>query len=120
MNGWLDLAWDMSAGSAAASQEKAIEYMTPACAMAYTTNVWTPDIAKQIEESGLKSTFTKTSVQPGAVQPDGSMTVFVEGQQVLSVPEKGNQVRNVKLQYLLTETPQGVRIAGISETGPNG
>jgi hypothetical protein len=116
---WLDLAWDMSAGTAASSQQKAIAYMTPDCAAAYQSNVWTPEVAKQVEESGLKSTFTKTSVTSGGIQQDGTLLVNVEGQQVLSVPGKGEQVRQVKLQYLLTQTPDGIRIAGISET-PNG
>jgi hypothetical protein len=118
MNGWLDLAWDMSAGSAANSQQKAIQFMTPACALAYQSNVWTPDIAKQIQDSGLKSTFTKTAITPGAIQADGTVTVVVEGQQILTVPGKDPQVRTVKVNYLLTQTAQGVQIAGISETGP--
>jgi hypothetical protein len=104
---WLDLSWDMSAD------------MTPACATAYQSNVWTPEVAKQVQDSGLKSTFTKTSVTSGGVQQDGTLIVNVEGQQVLTVPGKGEQVRQVKLQYLLTQTPDGIRIAGISET-PNG
>jgi hypothetical protein len=120
MQSWLPLAWDMSAGSAKQSQEKAITYMTPECAMAYRQNVWTEEIARQIEASGLKSSFRTTSVKSGGNQPDGTMIVYVEGQQILSVPGKGDRVRDVKLEYLVKQTQDGIRVAGISETGANG
>ncbi|HEY9775477.1 MAG TPA: hypothetical protein V6C81_17045, partial [Planktothrix sp.] len=58
------------------------------------------------------------AITPGAIQADGTVTVVVEGQQILTVPGKDPQVRTVKVNYLLTQTAQGVQIAGISETGP--
>jgi hypothetical protein len=117
---WLPLAWDMSAGTAKQSQERAIQYMTTECALAYRQNVWTDEIAKQIEASGLQSSFRPTVVKAGEQQSDGSIVVDVEGQQVLRVPGKGDRVRTVKLEYLLKQTPDGIRIAGISENGKSG
>lgn len=117
---WLPYAWDMSAQTARGSQEKAIQYMTPECAMAYRQNVWSDDIAKQIEASGLQSQFQPTVVKSGGLQADGSLLVFVEGRQVLTVPGKGDRVRAVKLEYLIKQTPAGIRIAGISESGKSG
>jgi hypothetical protein len=117
---FLPLAWDMSAGSARHSQDQAVLYMTPECALAYKQNVWTEDVAKQIEQSGLQSSFRPTVVKAGGQQPDGSMVVFVEGQQTLRVPDKGDRVRAVKLEYLLKMTPDGIRISGISENGASG
>jgi hypothetical protein len=114
---WLPLAWDLSAGSAQTSQEKAILYMTPECADAYRRNIWTDEIARQIDESGVKSSFNLGRVSAGANQPDGSVVIFVEGQQVLAVPGKGSRARDVKLQYLVKTTADGLRIAGISEVG---
>jgi len=114
---WLPLAWDMSAGTAKTSQEKAIQYMTPECAIAYRQNVWTDDISKQIEQSGLQSSFRPSFVKATGLQPDGTMVIYVEGQQTLTVPGKGARVRAVKLEYLLKQTVDGIRIAGISETG---
>src|SRR5262249_59015030 len=49
---WLPLAWDLSAGTAADSQEKAIAYMTKECADAYRHNIWNPELAKQNSEAG--------------------------------------------------------------------
>jgi hypothetical protein len=116
---WLPLAWDLSAGTAKASQEKAILYMTADCASAYRKNIWTPDIAKQIDESGIKSTFKARRVSAGNNQSDGSVVIFVEGEQVLAVPGKGSRSRQVKLEYLVRFTNDGLRIAGISEGARN-
>ncbi len=116
---WLPLAWDLSAGTAKTSQEKAILYMTADCASAYRKNVWTADIAKQIDDSGIKSTFRTSRVSAGSTQSDGSVVIFVEGEQVLAVPGKGSRSRQVKLEYLVRFTPNGLRIAGISEGGHN-
>lgn len=112
---WLPSVWDLSAGSAKASQEKAILYMTADCAAAYKQNIWTPDLAKQIEESGLQSTFNAKKVSAGQNQEDGSIVIYVEGEQVLQVPGKPTRARPVKLEYLVKQTADGMRIAGISE-----
>jgi len=112
---WLPSAWDLNAGTARASQEKAILCMTPECALAYRQNVWTNDLSKQIEDSGLQSTFQPRKVAASQTQPDGSVVVFVEGDQVLQVPGKGSQSKPVKYEYLVKTTSEGLRIAGISE-----
>jgi hypothetical protein len=114
---WLPLAWDLSAGTAKDSQEKAILYMTPECAAAYRKNVWTADLAGQIDQSGLKSTFAAKRVAAGTTQADGTVVIFVDGEQTLNVPGKPAKVRPVKLEYLVKQTTDGLRIAGISEGG---
>jgi len=114
---WLPLAWDLSAGSARGSQEKAIMYMTPDCAAAYKQNVWTADVAKTIEDAGLQSSFTADKIIPGQPQPDGSIVVLVEGTQIMSVPGKGTQQKSKRLEYLIKSTQEGLRVAGISEAG---
>src|SRR5262249_58000768 len=112
---WLPLAWDLSAGTAADSQEKAIAYMTKECADAYRHNIWNPELAKQINEAGLHSSFQASRVEAGELQPDGSVVVFVDGTQILSVPGKGSQSRPVKLEDLIRQTPEGLRTARISQ-----
>jgi hypothetical protein len=120
LENWLPVAWDLSAGTAKNSQEKAILYMTPECATAYRQNIWTNDLSKQIEDSGLQSTFSPRKVAASQTQADGSVVVFVEGDQVLQVPGKGSQSRPVRLEYLVKTTAEGLRIAGISEGGAHG
>jgi hypothetical protein len=117
---WLPLTWDLSAGSVQHSQEQAIMYMTPECAIAYRQNIWTPQIAQQIQQSGLQSTFDCSKMQAGQPQADGSVVIFVEGTQTLSVPGKGQQPRQISYQYLVKTTAEGYRIAGISEGGSQG
>ncbi len=112
---WLPLGWDLSAGTAADSQEKAIKYMTDECAQAYRQNVWTQDMARQINASGIKSSFSASRVAAGHMQSDGTIVITVEGKQVLDVPGKGSKVRQVKLEYLVKNTAYGLRIAGISD-----
>jgi hypothetical protein len=114
---FLPLAWDLSAYSARASQGQALQFMTDECKRAYQSNIWTPEIAKQIEESGVQSRFTPRRIDPGPMRQDGSIEVTVEGEQELSVPGKGGRKRPVKVIYLVRQYPDGMKIAGISEAG---
>lgn len=114
---WLPYAWDLSAGSAKGSQERALLAMTPDCAAAYQKNIWTPDLAKQIEESGLQSAFKADNITVGDNLADGSVVVYVNGTQTLNVPSKGSTARQVRLEYMVKMTQEGLRIAGISEGG---
>jgi hypothetical protein len=117
LNEWLPSAWDLNAGSAAQSQEKAIMYMTPECATAYRQNIWNPDMQKRVQESGLQTTFTVSKLLPGQPQNDGSVVILVEGTQVLTVPGKGSKEQQIKYEYLVKQTSEGLRIAGISDGG---
>lgn len=116
---WLPVVWDLSAATAAASQEKAIAYMTPECASAYRQNIWTADMQKQIQDSGLQSSFNPKKVSAGANQADGSVVIYVEGEQLLQVAGKPARARAVNMKYLVRKLPEGLRIAGIEEGGPS-
>lgn len=113
---WLPLAWDLSANSARSSQEKAIAFMTPEVADTYRKNVWSPELAQQIEGSGVKSSFKADRVFAGGSH-DGAIVVFVDGMQTLNIPGKGETSRPVKLEYMVKNTPSGMKIVGISEGG---
>jgi hypothetical protein len=113
---WLPLAWDLSAATARSSQEKAIAFMTPDVAETYRKNVWSPELAEQIESSGVKSSFKADRVFAGGSH-DGAVVVFVDGMQTLVIPGKGQTARPVKLEYMVKNTPEGMKIVGISEGG---
>lgn len=117
IEGWLPLAWDLNFHSARASQEKALAYMTPDCARSYCQSIWTPQIAQQIEQSGVQSHFEPKSVMAGQLQGDGSVVITVAGTQSLGVEGKPRKIRDVKVEYLIKNLPEGMRIAGISEVG---
>ncbi len=112
---WLPKAWDLSAGSATQSQQEAIMYMTPECASAYRQNIWTTEMAQQVEQSGLQSQFEASNITVGSRKEDGSVVILVTGQQVLQVPGKPSQARPVNIEYLVKKTSDGLRISGISE-----
>ena len=116
---FLPLAWDLSAFSARAHQEQAISLMTDECKHAYTSHIWTPEIAQQIESSGVQSEFQPKKVEPTPMKSDGSVEVIVEGVQTLGVAGKGQKTRNVKVAYLVKQFPEGLKIAGISELSQN-
>lgn len=115
---FLPLAWDLSAYSARAHQDQALELMTAECKQAYTSHIWTPEIAQQIESSGVQSEFQPKKVEPTPMKSDGSVEVIVEGVQTLGVPGK-QKTRGVKVAYLVKQFPEGLKIAGISEVGQN-
>ncbi|MBC8000524.1 MAG: hypothetical protein IAF58_21415 [Leptolyngbya sp.] len=117
---WLPFAFDLTAGSASGSQEKAIACMSAECAQSYRENVWTPDVAKTINESGIKSNFRATKITAGAHQTDGSLVITVEGEQILAIPDQPSKQRNVKFEYLLKQTPDGMKICGISDLNKGG
>ncbi len=118
IDAWLPLAWDLSAGSARQSQEKALAYMTPDCASSYKQNIWTDAVANQIEQAGVQSTFSVNTVDVGGLQADGSIVVTVQGRQSLGISGKNGKSRDVKVEYLIKQLPEGLRIAGVSEVGP--
>jgi hypothetical protein len=114
MQTWLPRIWDLGATTADAAQEWAIGNMTPNCAAAYRANVWTPQLAKQVRESGLQSVFTISSVEPGENLADGSVEVKVRGIQIMSAANGQQKQRTVNVTYMVVQTPDGLKIAGIS------
>jgi hypothetical protein len=116
---WLPLAWDLSAGTAAQDQDLAIKYMTPECAQSYRKTIWTPDLAKQIDEAGLRSSFEILSISEPLIQNDGSAIVDVEGTQTIISASGQSSQRQVRLEYSLVDTPNGPRVASFKENGDN-
>jgi len=114
---FLPFSWDLSAGSATQSQERAILCMTPECAQSYRASIWTKEMASQIEQSGLKSTFNPSVIKVVGTKPDGSAVVEVEGMQILEMEGKGAKNRQVKMEYLVKNIGGQMRITGINESG---
>ncbi len=117
MDSWLPRVWDLGAASAMQSQEGAISAMTPSCAGAYRQNIWTATLAKQVQESGLRSQFQPQAVDVSENLQDGSVIVKVKGVQVLSAASGQQKSRQINVEYMMIQTPEGMKIAGISEGG---
>jgi hypothetical protein len=116
VEGFLPLAWDFNAASAANSQQSAMSLMTPDCAQSYITNIWTPEMATTIANSGMKSKWNQRLVSARPNQADGSIEIVVEGEQELQLPGEPPKPRPVKFVYLVKKASDGtLKIAGISE-----
>lgn len=115
MDQWLPRVWDLGCQSASQAQEWAISQMTPACAAAYRSNIWTPALSKQVQESGLQSTFTPSTVDVSENLADGSVVVKVKGVQILSAATGQQKQRVINVEYMVIQTPEGMKVAGISE-----
>lgn len=114
---FLPFSWDLSADTASASQERAILCMTPECAQSYRSSIWTKEMAEQISQSGLKSTFTPSKITIVGTKPDGAVVIEVEGTQVLEMEGKGQKNRAVKMEYLVKNIGGTMKITGINEVG---
>jgi len=79
--------------------------------------VWTPEIDQDVTGADMTSSFTVTSCDAICSTGDGSVVVKVSGYQVLSLPSQPPHTKQVSLEYLVTKTPKGLRISGISESG---
>lgn len=120
MDTWLQRVWDLGANSAVQSQEWAISQMTPACAAAYRQNIWTSGLAQQVQQSGLQSAFTPAVVDVSENLSDGSVVVKVKGVQVLSAATGQQKSRQISVEYMVIQTADGLKVAGISESGQAG
>jgi hypothetical protein len=120
MQQFLPKIWDLGAATAAGSQEWAIAQMTPACRAAYTTNIWTPALAEQIQQSGLNSTFTASTVDVTENMNDGSVVCKVKGVQYLTAANGTQKQRVINVEYMVVQTSEGLKVAGISEGHPGG
>lgn len=114
MQNWLARVWDLNASTATASQDEAMKWMTPECANAYRQNIWTPELSKQVQESGLQSSFQPKDINVSDNLADGSVVVKVTGTQNL-IAAAGQKSKDVHLEYMLKQTADGIRVAGISE-----
>ncbi|MDP3510075.1 MAG: hypothetical protein Q8T09_19040 [Candidatus Melainabacteria bacterium] len=116
VEGFLPLAMDFNAATAASSQQSAMNLMTPDCAQSYITNIWTAEMATTIANSGMKSKWNQRMVSARPNQADGSIEIVVDGQQELLIPGEPPKLRPVKFVYLVKKASDGnLRIAGISE-----
>lgn len=109
---WLTSAMDYSAANAQTGHSKAFGWMTTEAQQAFKTAFWTPDIAAGIADGRIKAQYTLISVQPVALNPDGSVVVCANG---TFIYQSGGQPTTQQMQtdYLVRKDPAGLRIAGL-------
>lgn len=109
---WLTSAMDYSAKNSTDGHAKAFGWMTADAQQAFKTAFWSPDIAAGIAAGQISASYHLVSVQPVAVNPDGSVVVCANGTFVYQ--SSGNPTsQQMQTDYLVRKDPAGLRIAGL-------
>ncbi|MBX9673788.1 MAG: hypothetical protein K2X70_10115 [Candidatus Obscuribacterales bacterium] len=112
---WLGYAFDFNSQTCGKSQERAMQFMTPECASSYRSNVWTTELATQIEQANLKNEFILSKMSAGQNNPDGSIVIFMEGEQTFFPPSAPPEKKHISMEYIVKKTPEGLQIAGFHD-----
>ena len=109
---WIGGAMDYGATTARENHEAAFKWMDPEAQAAFQAAFWTPEIASGVESGTLVAGFQPVSVQPEAINPDGSIVVGVTGSLVMQANGQ-TSTRGVDTHFLVKREERGMRIAGL-------
>lgn len=110
---WMGGAMDYNTTSAANSHKEAAKWMTPEAEQAFTSNFWSPEIANGIASGQLRGAFQPISVQPQALNPDGSIVVAMTGTLVLQQSTVRPVTHQIVMDLLVRKETDSLRIAGL-------
>lgn len=110
---WMGGAMDYNTATAAQSHKEAAKWMTPEAQQAFESNFWSPDIAQAIASGQLRGAFQPISVQPKALNPDGSIVVEMTGTLVLQQSTVRPVTHQIVMDLLVRKETEGLRIAGL-------
>lgn len=111
---WISKSMDYAAPTATASHNEAFAWMTPQAVKAFKESLWSPQIAAGITQGQVSAAFQAVSVQPQAINPDGSIVVTVLGTLVIqeaNSPTPASQ--QIVVDFLVKKDNVGYRIAGL-------
>jgi hypothetical protein len=110
---WMGGAMDYNTASAAHSHKEAAKWMTPEAQQAFDSNFWSPEIANGIASGQLQGAFQPISVQPQALNPDGSIVVAMTGTLVLQQSTVRPVTHQIVMDLLVRKETDSLRIAGL-------
>ncbi|MCC7529689.1 MAG: hypothetical protein IT342_14290 [Candidatus Melainabacteria bacterium] len=110
---WMGGAMDYNTATAAQSHKEAAKWMTPEAQQAFESNFWSPDIAQAIASGQLRGAFQPISVQPKALNPDGSIVVEMTGTLVLQQSTVRPVTHQIVMDLLVRKETEGLRVAGL-------
>ncbi len=111
---WLGGAMDFNPATAHKNHIEANKWMTPKACARYEELFWNSDRARDILNGNLTMKFQPISVEPMAVNQDGSIVIAVKGIMVSSQPGNPNLVREqIETDYLVMRAANGLRIGGL-------
>jgi hypothetical protein len=109
---WIGDAMDFNPQTVIQKRQKAMTWIVPTVAQDYQAAFWPPEIADGICSGRIRGSFTPTSVQALASNPDGSIVVNVTGNLLLQQgPRPAMQI--LSTDYLVKRESGGLRIAGL-------
>jgi hypothetical protein len=109
---WLNGAMDFNATTAAKSHSEALAWMTADAVQPFQANFWPPEMAEGIASGRVVASFTPTSVQAVAANPDGSIVVTVAGQLTMQTgPQPATH--QFYADFLVRKDQDGLRVAGV-------
>jgi len=109
---WLGTAMDFNPQTALKNRQQALAWVSPDVAPSYQAAFWPPEIQDGVLSGRLHGSYTPTSVQAIASNPDGSVVVQVNGQLVLQQGPRP-AVQQLSTDYLVKREAGGLRISGL-------
>lgn len=109
---WISGAMDYSANGSAKSHASAFHWMTPEAQSIFEANFWPNDLAAGIAHGQIVGAFQPVSVQPEAINPDGSVVVLMSGTLVLQSTGRPT-TQQIFADVLVRKDQSGLRVAGL-------
>ena len=109
---WLGSAMDFNPQTAQKNRQQALAWVTPEVAPSYQAAFWPPEIQDGVLTGRLHGSYTPTSVQAIASNPDGSVVVQVSGQLMLQQGPRP-AIQQLSTDYLVKREAGGLRISGL-------
>jgi hypothetical protein len=109
---WIGDAMDFNPATVIQKRQQAMTWIVPEVAQSYQAAFWPSEIADGVCSGRIRGSFTPTSVQAVASNPDGSIVVNVTGNLTLQQgPRPAVQI--LSTDYLVKREAGGLRIAGL-------
>ncbi len=110
---WLGSALDYSRPKAATNRKAATEWLEASIVEHYQNAFWQPQMVQGIDSGQIVAAFQPVSIQPVAVNPDGSVVVSVKGTFVQQVNGAHPEQKVILADLLVRKDPEGLRIGGL-------
>ncbi len=110
---WLGSALDYSKEKSAANRKTATEWLEPPVVEHYQNAFWQPQMVQGIASGQIVAAFQPVSVQPLAVNPDGSVVVSVKGTFVQQINGAQPEQKVILADMLVRKDNGNLRIGGL-------
>lgn len=109
---WLSGAMDYSAATCQKSHAEMFKWMNPEAKEVFKANFWTPEMEQAFSTGTLVAHFQPSTIEPKAINPDGSIVVGVDGSLVMQIGAQPTTQR-ILTDYLVKKEDGNMRIAAI-------